>query len=81
MLQPYTATLPSHWASALINGDRSGLTEEDEAELDLVLELNPEWHMPVGCEDAGFCWRHDASAYGVLACDCCEYTYLMEDAA
>lgn len=78
-LETYTAILPSHWASALINADPSGMTDEDEAELDRVLELNPEWAQPVGCEDAGFRWIHDASPYGVLAGDCCEYSYLKGD--
>lgn len=78
MLETYTAVLPSHWASALINGDRTGLTDEEEAELDRVLELHPEWYLPVTCEEVGFRWHHDASPYGVLAGDCCEYTYLRE---
>lgn len=76
VLEPYTAVLPSHWASALINGDRTGLTDEDEAVLDRVLELNPEWSLPVSCEDAGFWIFHDAAPYGVLACDCQTYTFL-----
>ena len=29
-----TVTLPAHWAIALINGDRSGLTPEEGARLD-----------------------------------------------
>lgn len=78
-LETYAATLPSHWASALINGDRSGMSDEDEKELDRVLELNPQWNMPVDCEDVGFCWRHDASDFGVLAGDCCEFTYLEDE--
>ena len=65
--ESYEATLPSCWASALVNGDRTGMTDEDEKELDRVLELNPEWALPVGCEEAGFCWHHDATPYGVLA--------------
>lgn len=36
--------LYSHWASALVNGDRSGLTEEDGLELDAWLESeDPGW--------------------------------------
>jgi hypothetical protein len=27
-----TYTLPAYWASALVNGDRSGLEQQDEAE-------------------------------------------------
>lgn len=29
-----TITAPAHWASALINGDRSGLSEDESAMLD-----------------------------------------------
>lgn len=29
--------LPSHWASALINNDRSGLTDAEELEMDAYL--------------------------------------------
>lgn len=74
-----TATLPSHWASALINGDFSGMSEADEAELAHILDLNPEWNQPVDCEEVGFCWAHDATPYGVLAGDCSKYTFLRSE--
>lgn len=74
-----SALLPSHWASALINGDRSGMSDEDEAELDRILELHPEWALPVGCEEYGFTWWHDATRYGVRAGDCMIYSYLRNE--
>jgi hypothetical protein len=74
--------LPAHWASALINGDPSGLEDFDLADLKAVLngeglgycagiderdslDLEPE-----------FCWHHDASPYGVLACDCLPFLFV-----
>lgn len=71
--------LPSHWASALINGDRSGMSDEEEAELDRILELHPEWALPVDCKEYGFAWWHDATRYGVLAGDCMIYSYLRSE--
>lgn len=41
------AQLPAFWASALINGDRTGLTTLDEIELDNYLVENPEHNNPV----------------------------------
>lgn len=62
-------SMPAHWASALINGDRSGMSDEDEAELDNYLEVNPEFNMPcdVGPTETG--------RFGGLLCDVCDYVY------
>ena len=68
--------LPAHWAPALINGDTSGLDDEDEQHLDLILADLGSMHCVDADENAGFYHRHDASSYGVLACDCCVYTFL-----
>ena len=71
-------TLPEFWASALINGDFSGLEEDEANELEC-------WQSYASTENIGHCvdvntderfflQYHDASAY-VLACDCLEYTF------
>lgn len=72
-----TYTAPSAWASYLINGDATGLEDGEEARIEAWLN----WvglGAPVGCEDAGFCWRHDAYEFCPLGADCQEYTFLTD---
>lgn len=65
--------VPEFAVCYLINGDSSGLEESDIAAIDnwYIHEFGGivgHWHMP---EDyPSFCWRHDLSSYGILACDC-----------
>ena len=71
--------LPSFWASALINGDTSGLDPDDEAALDkfiayMLHQYGQCWCLDVASEE-NFLRDHDASRFGVLACDCCEYIF------
>lgn len=71
-----TYWLPAHWAPALINSDFSGMEEEDKEALMRVIagEQLPD---PIACGDEPeFRKCHDAQPYGVLACDCLEYTFL-----
>lgn len=72
-------TLPTHWASALINGDLSGYESDDleairEFTGDMVHQYGSCHCIDVG-EDVNFIRHHDASVYGVLACDCSTYTF------
>jgi hypothetical protein len=72
-----TYTLPAFWASALVNGDRSGLEPADIAALDAWLaQTFPHGANCVSCGDkeSDFRWRHDASPH-VLACNVSEYTF------
>ncbi len=79
-----TLALPDHWASALINGDTSGMTDEDELALDLftehMVEMYGQCHA-MTCSDEhdeespGFLTYHDARDFGVLACNCLAYTF------
>ena len=59
---------PSSWASLLINGDDSGLSEEEIVECDAwVKELSSEGWQVVGVSDEGeeyFAWRNDATSTG-----------------
>jgi hypothetical protein len=81
-METTTYTLPAYWASALFNGDLSGLEEsEEEALMSLIAgEQLPDPIGIVGDDDEGgpesfFCTHHDARPYGVLACDCLEYIF------
>lgn len=71
MLNPVTFTAPAHWASALINGDRSGLSDEDERELDDHLLANPKHASPVSCDD-----YPELKRWNGLLTETLEYTYL-----
>jgi hypothetical protein len=76
-LETIVYTLPASWASALINNDESGL------EIDDIVQLN--WFMkgeglgsPINVSDGEeFDSFHDARGYGVLPCDCLDYTFLQ----
>lgn len=75
-LTPVTGTAPSHWASYFINGDDSGMTAYEIEQADKFAA----WlgGVPVSCEDAGFCWHHDAMRVcGALAADCQTYLTLV----
>ncbi len=70
-----TFMLPTHWASALINEDYSGLDEREARTLDAFLSDNPNL-MCIDCSgDPEFRHFHDAMGYGVLPCDCAEFTF------
>ena len=75
-----TFNLPAHWAVVFVNDDRTGMTDQDEAELDSWFDYT----FPDGahCVDVsseedgpGFLVDHDARAHGVLACDCLTYSF------
>ena len=67
--------LPAFWASALINGDFSGLSPAEEKTLLLFLYVNCPGDA-VDCVECGFRWRHDASALHVGGADCAEFTFI-----
>jgi len=82
--QTYKLHLPNFWASALINSDYSGLEPEDEKELNDFIEHWQDDLILVSANiesdenayfESHFMKYHDASNLGVLACDCCEYTF------
>ena len=72
-------TLPEYWASALINGDYSGLAEEEAAALEAWLE-DEKPGLCVGCTDEReFRSRHDAYAHCPYASNCLDYSFDSED--
>jgi hypothetical protein len=72
MITTTTFRAPSHWAPYLINGDASGLEDEDIAECDAWVATLGAVHF-VSCEDYGFTRYHDAREFA-MACDCQDYT-------
>ena len=71
--------LPEFWLPALVNCDTTGLDEEDERALDAFLADLPADAYCVGTDDdeASFCTRHDATRYGVLACNCVDVRFMI----
>jgi hypothetical protein len=66
-----TLDVPEHWLSALVNGDESGLSDKESAQLETFCdgELGDNWSVSSWEEEASFMKYHDAQPYGVLACD------------
>ena len=72
--------LPTFWASALINGDTSGMSDEDEAALNMLTghmldHYGKCWCISCSEDEGDFRTYHDARQYGVLACDVLTYTF------
>lgn len=65
-----TYTLPAYWASALINGDYSGLEDGEEDEINAWLGDHPR----LSCVDVGepYLGRYDG-----LICDVATFTFLV----
>ena len=66
--------LPDFWLSPLFNGEYSGMSESDIAAFDsfvaYMVRNYGQCHAMETRDDCGFVWRHDASKFGVLACNC-----------
>lgn len=71
-----TATAPAHWAVYFINGDASGMEDNEIAQADAFAD----WlgGNIVDCQDAGFIHYHDAYQFAPFGADCQEYTALIE---
>lgn len=72
--------LPSHWASALVNGDETGLEHEDERALGRFVDWMVAEYGACHClasieDDVGFARHHDATRFGVLACDVSTFAF------
>ena len=70
-----TYTLPAYWAPAVINGDYSGLTLDEECEVNDWLNE----HIPYDCSasvssETFFAHRNDANNMGA---DCAEFTFTI----
>lgn len=74
MLESYTFVAPAHYASPLINGDCTGLSDEDQAEFDAWVKENPEKAKEVtGCAEETHIGRWNG-----LITDLIEYSALRE---
>ncbi len=62
-------TLPTYWASALVNDDRSSLSDEDEQELDEWLEF----HKPGRCVEVSE--ESDFRRFQGMGCNVSDFTF------
>lgn len=70
----YKVVGPSVWASALINGDRSGLDSEECAQLDKWLQILPENWEIIGVEgEPWFTWSYALHGGNAEGGNICEY--------
>lgn len=78
-LETVTFELPTHWASALVNSDESGLDEFDCEALEAFTEWMLEEHGQCWCigveEDSFFEWHHDAIPFNALPGDVSVFTF------
>ena len=81
-LETIFGNAPSYWASYLVNGDSSGLEQEEIEQADKFAEwLGGNIVDCTGEHDddhPGFMRYHDAQQFGTLAADCSRYTALVE---
>lgn len=73
-----TGTAPSHWAVYFINGDASGMEDDEIAAADAFAE----WlgGNIVSCEDADFLHYPDSHRFWPFGADCQTYTALIDKA-
>lgn len=69
-----TYKAPAYWASYLINGDASGLEDNEKAACDAWLGNLPAQWCVSASEESEFIKYHDASQFAD-ACDCLTYTF------
>lgn len=65
-------TLPEFWASYLVNGDASGLSDNEQEEIDAFLKNENVGFCLTCSEEPFFAWRHDG---GPLGATCLEYVF------
>jgi hypothetical protein len=89
-MQTILEILPAHWASAIVNGDETGMDDADAAEFNAWIDwFQAECGTILTCDvfsdEPQFVRHHGAAHQGVLAAMCHQYAILtdisMEDAA
>ncbi len=76
MANTITYRLPIYWASALINDDYTGLSDEEEKQIKDFLETAEGRPVSVDFETEGFYRHNDA---GTLPGNCAEFIFLMDE--
>lgn len=72
MIEVIKYRLPVYWAGALVNGDYTGLSDEEEQKIDNFLEQAEGYPVSVEWETEGFYSRNHA---GTLPGDCVDFIF------
>lgn len=72
--------LPAYWACAMINGDLTGYDDDDLAAIDafaadMIAQYGHCHCLAVTDDESNFRRYHDATPYGVLACNIATFTF------
>ena len=78
-IETETFELPVHWATALMYGDESNLDESEVESIESFIDWMEEkygacWLLNVD-DESWFSRYHDASDFGVLACEVTNFTF------
>ena len=76
MAHPITYLLPVYWACALVNDDYTGLSDEEEKQINDFLETAEGRPVDVDFETVGFYHHNDA---GTLPGNCANFTFLIDE--
>jgi len=79
-IETKTFTLPAYWASTLINGDSSGISDADDQDIMDWLEETGKEYPAFYCSGCGpmywFSWHNDANNLGG---NVMEFTFIIND--
>lgn len=74
-------TVPEFYLPYLINGDSSGLNEQEVTAVNQWYDHefgNVIGHFSFDNDiESSFHWRHDLSSYGILACECVDIQFVV----
>lgn len=77
MKQQVRVTAPKEWASAIVNGDYSGLDGAEQSHVNTFLaEQGLSFSDCIGIQDAGILLHHDAAPLGIGQASCNVYTFI-----
>lgn len=76
MAHPITYLLPVYWDCALVNDDYTGLSDEEEKQINDFLETAEGRPVDVDFETEGFYHHNDA---GTLPGNCANFTFLIDE--
>ena len=86
MSEAIIEVLPDFWAAAIVNGDETGMDDDDSRAFNAWIKEFQEdngviFTANVFSDEAQFVTYHHAKPFGVLACNCHQYAFVTEHTA